>query len=999
MRQRISQIFCAVLGSSIAVLFAFPISAAALCSPVAQGGTGWCNITSNTVLYGKGTGALGTTTTGSNGQFLSLVGGIPTWATVSSGTISTSSALVSGQGVYATGASTIASVATSTPSVSGPITYSGTFGSFFGGSSGSFGCTAASGSANGCLSSTDWTTFNNKQAALTFSTGLNNTGGTVTNTGVTSNIAGTGIGVSGATGAVTISNTGVTSIVAGTNVTISGSTGAVTVNSTASGIGNVSTSTGETAGFLPYWTTTNATPALLGKVATTTHSFVGPFSITGVIGALVGGSNSTVNWTGLATTSQPSSSNLLVSNGGSGVYGVATGTVAQSGPITVTAGQSVIGSGLTIGCATCNTSNATVSSIATTYPITGGPITTTGTLALAFGTTTSNTWAGTQTFTNPIVVGAGTSTFGALQGTYLNLTGTTATSTIGNGFSIANGCYAIAGTCIGGGSSLTGTTGQVAYFSGTNTAVGTSSISIGTNQKVQIGQGFTAFLQLGGTNSSFAGLSAANSSQLTVRTADDAFYAPVNAGDFYANPSVGSGAGYFQTGATGQFAFTSAANTPQGTKDTILSRQSPGVVQFGTTAANALGSFLAASSTISGVGSFGTVKIPSLGIAAGQFAAYDPSGNLIATSTPSGSNSAFSPSANYASTSTLPAYTYAAGVITAVGNGAFYLDGNNPSVGQRVLIKNETGSCTSSSGACNNGLYDVTTAGSVIAAFVLTRDAQYNSSSNVIPGIITYVISGTANADDFWAMTSAAPITVGTTALNYVEVSGGGASVTSVSNSDGTLTISPTTGAVVASLALTHANSWTGLQQFSNATSTLFSATTGWVGTLNLTNALGISSGGTNATSFGTSNGIVSYNGTSLVNFANFTLTSSLLTATNASTTNISVNGNEMSGERYPVWGYATSTAWVASSTIPLIAPFKGTLNDIQCATDVGTLNVQLTINSTNVTPMFNASTTKGTVTFTGSNTFVRGDTLNLTAGTPASSPTTINCTGRAVGY
>ena len=53
---------------------------------------------------------------------------------------------------------------------------------------------------------------------------------TVTNTGVTSNVAGTGIGVSGATGAVTISNTGVTSNVAGTNVTVSGATGAVTIN-------------------------------------------------------------------------------------------------------------------------------------------------------------------------------------------------------------------------------------------------------------------------------------------------------------------------------------------------------------------------------------------------------------------------------------------------------------------------------------------------------------------------------------------------------------------------------------------------------------------------------------------------------------------------------------------------------------------------------------------------------------------------------------------------
>ncbi len=51
---------------------------------------------------------------------------------------------------------------------------------------------------------------------------------TISNTGVTSNVAGTGISVSGATGAVTITNSGVTSAVAGTGVGVSAATGAVT---------------------------------------------------------------------------------------------------------------------------------------------------------------------------------------------------------------------------------------------------------------------------------------------------------------------------------------------------------------------------------------------------------------------------------------------------------------------------------------------------------------------------------------------------------------------------------------------------------------------------------------------------------------------------------------------------------------------------------------------------------------------------------------------------
>ncbi|PIR64406.1 MAG: hypothetical protein COU63_04930, partial [Candidatus Pacebacteria bacterium CG10_big_fil_rev_8_21_14_0_10_36_11] len=46
----------------------------------------------------------------------------------------------------------------------------------------------------------------------------------------------------------------------------------------------------------------------------------------------------------------------------------------------------------------------------------------------------------------------------------------------------------------------------------------------------------------------------------------------------------------------------------------------------------------------------------------------------------------------------------------------------------------------------------------------------------------------------------------------------GSGKISSVSNSDGTLTISPTTGDVVASLNLSHANSWTGAQTFTTNT-------------------------------------------------------------------------------------------------------------------------------------------------------------------------------------
>ena len=53
------------------------------------------------------------------------------------------------------------------------------------------------------------------------------------------------------------------------------------------------------------------------------------------------------------------------------------------------------------------------------------------------------------------------------------------------------------------------------------------------------------------------------------------------------------------------------------------------------------------------------------------------------------------------------------------------------------------------------------------------------------------------------------------------------ANVASVSNSDGTLTITPTSGAVVASLALGHANTWTAAQTFTNSDLLLLGSSTG----------------------------------------------------------------------------------------------------------------------------------------------------------------------------
>ena len=144
-------------------------------------------------------------------------------------------------------------------------------------------CDTASGSALGCLSSADWTTFNNKQAAGNYITAL--------------------------TGDVTASGPGSASV--------------------SFALGNT------------HWWTARQN---FGNASTSQFT-----------------ATSSVWFTSLGT---PAGTFLAVDPNG---LVIATSTPAVGG-------------------------SGTITNIATTYPITGGPITTTGTLSLAFGTTTTNMW-------------------------------------------------------------------------------------------------------------------------------------------------------------------------------------------------------------------------------------------------------------------------------------------------------------------------------------------------------------------------------------------------------------------------------------------------------------------------------------------------------------------------------------------------------------------------------------------------------------------------------
>lgn len=91
-------------------------------------------------------------------------------------------------------------------------------------------------------------------------------------------------------------------------------------------------------------------------------------------------------------------------------------------------------------------------------------------------------------------------------------------------------------------------------------------------------------------------------------------------------------------------------------------------------------------------------------------------------------------------------------------NGAQQIDGVAVIAGDRVLLANQTL-------AKDNGLW-------IVANGDWLRAADANISAKVTPGLTVMVEEGTANGDSLWHLTTNAPITLGTTALNFKMLAG-----------------------------------------------------------------------------------------------------------------------------------------------------------------------------------------------------------------------------------
>jgi hypothetical protein len=134
-----------------------------------------------------------------------------------------------------------------------------------------------------------------------------------------------------------------------------------------------------------------------------------------------------------------------------------------------------------------------------------------------------------------------------------------------------------------------------------------------------------------------------------------------------------------------------------------------------------------------------------------------------------------------ASTAALPTCTYNNGssgvgaTLTATANAALSVDSTLVVAANRILIKNQADQA-------QNGVYVVTQTGSGVLPFILTRATDFDTPGSGVnqidAGDFFLITAGTANANTSWIQQTPLPITVGTTAITFVQFGVSGSAYT-----------------------------------------------------------------------------------------------------------------------------------------------------------------------------------------------------------------------------
>lgn len=130
-------------------------------------------------------------------------------------------------------------------------------------------------------------------------------------------------------------------------------------------------------------------------------------------------------------------------------------------------------------------------------------------------------------------------------------------------------------------------------------------------------------------------------------------------------------------------------------------------------------------------------------------------------------------SAHVATTEALPSVAYNNGssgvgaTLTSNNNVALSIDGHNMAVGESVLVKNQ-------SSALQNGIYQITAAGSSESPFILTRRTDADSGTELSAGSFVFIEQGSTNGSTGWVLSTSGAIVIGTTGLTFTQFSSAG---------------------------------------------------------------------------------------------------------------------------------------------------------------------------------------------------------------------------------
>lgn len=657
------------------------------------------------------------------------------------------------------------------------------------------------------------------------------------------------------------------------------------------------------------------------------------------------------SFTGLATTSQPASSNILVSNGGAGVYGVATSTLTASSPLTGSFVQ--IGSGGSLGCQTASGSQAGCISSTdwTTFnnkitALGSGWATTTGT-NITFSTSTAS--FNGLTFGNTIVPSASTLLFTPTVTGTLDNAGLTNSSVSYGGISLSLG-----------GSDATPAFNLADATGLTKTGIANSGTLSFDWDDTEVADALT--ISGGSVNNSPIGASTASTAVFTNSTSTNATTTSLGVLNLTA-------ADCDVKSTTGGVLFCGTDSTTAGA-DPFTWETTYGVLAAATSSPLwAQGQFFASSTAyfsdaIHLPAAAGTATSSILGDLRIGSAIGDNKVRITADRVFSASNSVGGLLNLTNTTNTGPALVAYTNQASSAGNLANFRCDNASMAHDCVKVD-----------------YDGTGDGLAIAATAAASNALSLSNTGVDHTLNVSYTGSTANKG---AMNLTSTNTGGSVFQISGDVDGVGiGKITHSGNGDADSSI--------LSLAATDAT-YAGQGIFLDmATSTL---------TQKVLNIRADSNEVLTTTGYGTTTLLALDVTTAIDIFNNFYTTFAAFAngivgaVTNAVLTGTwDFSGATVKQHTYSSFSYATSTAWTATTTIPLGPAYTAeSWSGVKCFTDAGTLNVSF-YDGTNRMNLFNASTTVGTVGLSTNNTFTASEKRYVDIGTPASSPTKISCT------